>query len=393
MAECLDYPLVVDELQIQENPFGPCSGQGECQVDRTCICEAPWSGRSDFVNYDTLDCQVNLTAVRLLWLANLLFGLWAVWSVWPRVLYKWEQHKTVQARKLGIGKSYTIFDNRGFMCVVSFLVVAFPAQVAFGLMMIIEPEQQRIGIDGAATVLFAVAKIGFYVAIWYFQPALLMTVLSGQKDARQLVLFSDTLGFWNMILSSSLSILPFVTLFGSEDGTDDSATIVYLLYFGGSAINMLGFAGQSIWIKLKISAVLSKSYELTQSENVLEVKGRMIKMQDSVAKSVFLQGMVCVIFLFLPFFSGAHVYFLPLSWFALPVLFRQMATSTVSTKSLKESSWTQRSEGTKLSSTLEIATQAKMASSAKSSRQDGTLRSVTGAPSFRERARSDSLDV
>jgi hypothetical protein len=51
-----------------------CSGNGEC-IDSICVCNAGWTGASDWVSGDGYDCQTNYYFVSALWVIAVLMGL------------------------------------------------------------------------------------------------------------------------------------------------------------------------------------------------------------------------------------------------------------------------------------------------------------------------------
>ena len=74
-STCATYPYV--NIGYGEvNPFGTCSGNGECvQTNVTgsimpeyqCVCAEGWTGRSDWINGDGYDCGVNISAVQAMY--------------------------------------------------------------------------------------------------------------------------------------------------------------------------------------------------------------------------------------------------------------------------------------------------------------------------------------
>ena len=50
-----------------------CNGRGHCDsVSMRCICDAPWSATSDWINLDGRGCEVNTLGLRVAWAAVLL---------------------------------------------------------------------------------------------------------------------------------------------------------------------------------------------------------------------------------------------------------------------------------------------------------------------------------
>jgi hypothetical protein len=125
------------------NPFGACSGHGDCvQVNVTigtsesttvyyqCKCHAGWTGRSDWINGDGYDCGVNIVAVQGLWGLNLLVTLVAFFRSVPYMRTRFANHVRTTEMAESKGKKNSIRKNRGLLAAVVFLACCMPAMVS-----------------------------------------------------------------------------------------------------------------------------------------------------------------------------------------------------------------------------------------------------------------------
>src|SRR5690242_10732504 len=73
-----------------------CSGHGYCAA-AGCVCDTGWSGVSDFVNRDTLDCNVSQLAMTILHSVSLFFGATNVLWI-PRLVWRQQQKAMAMSR-------------------------------------------------------------------------------------------------------------------------------------------------------------------------------------------------------------------------------------------------------------------------------------------------------
>jgi hypothetical protein len=126
---------------FEENPFGACSGHGECvnvtfggsdtTVFYQCKCDSGWTGRSDWVNGEGFDCGVNIVAVQGLWAVNLLVTLTFFVKSLPYMRTRYSNHTRTVEMAGSKGKKHSIRKNRGLLAAFVFLGFCTPAMVSF----------------------------------------------------------------------------------------------------------------------------------------------------------------------------------------------------------------------------------------------------------------------
>lgn len=95
---------------------GACDGFGTC-VAGLCECEPGHFGRADFYDATGVGCQMDSTALRVMYFFSLLVTV--VLYVLPLrlVLERREQFKFKQAEAALAGRRYTLVHNRGMLAI------------------------------------------------------------------------------------------------------------------------------------------------------------------------------------------------------------------------------------------------------------------------------------
>lgn len=58
-----------------------CSGHGTCTPNNTCVCDDGWTGLSDIINTEGVDCQISIPAVKVrVTYSTRNMG----WLMWPK---------------------------------------------------------------------------------------------------------------------------------------------------------------------------------------------------------------------------------------------------------------------------------------------------------------------
>jgi hypothetical protein len=249
---CATYPYV-NAGYGESNPFGTCSGNGECvQTNLTgsevpeyeCVCDDGWTGRSDWINGDGYDCGINFLAVQGLWAANLTLTIVLLVKSIPHIRLR--VSAATKSRKLLIrrGKKYSHFKNRGLMSVAIVYIVVFPAVILMGIVRIADTHL-RVGLDVLPTILFSTMKCGFYVTSYLYSPKLLAAVLRGQKSMHHIVWRSDRAYLFLCVLSVALGFLPLVNLLAADENGAQSESVnrfTFRFYTLGFTIQVFGLA-------------------------------------------------------------------------------------------------------------------------------------------------------
>lgn len=145
-----------------ELPDG-CSDHGTCILE-TCFCDDGFSGRSDFVNTEGVDCQINLQAIRIIWGISLATSCVYIAQSVPRIKLRFQQALVTKAAKEAQGKKYSWTANRGLMAMLWWSALVVPALLIYPILKIVRTDEEHVARTFWATYFFATGKVGFYTA-------------------------------------------------------------------------------------------------------------------------------------------------------------------------------------------------------------------------------------
>jgi len=313
-----------------------CNGRGTCVSPGICDCDPNWTGLADFINLEGISCVVQNNAVKSLWAVNFVFIAVTLLRTRENIWAKREQHLQMVELRRSQGRKYGVLDNRGWAAIVSWVFVCAPATLILGILKM-ATNNERVGLTPGMTILFSIAKLGFYLTAYFYQPGLLATILEGSKARASLVRIAQIWGKINLVISLSVGFMPLITLiFGDSSGRDSVAQGVYFGYMGGSVLSMLVFGSQAFLIQHRFNQIM-KSEVAGKSERNLEIQKNLNDFQRSTAIQATVQGLIYGLYFWFPFMIGTHDYFLPISWLAFGLLYRKLANSTISTKKIDRS--------------------------------------------------------
>uniref|UniRef100_A0A6S8F1N7 Epidermal growth factor-like domain-containing protein n=1 Tax=Aplanochytrium stocchinoi TaxID=215587 RepID=A0A6S8F1N7_9STRA len=365
--------VVEFETLTYDNFRGVCSGHGECSnVTNLCTCEDGYTGRSDWLNTEGLDCQLNKTLVLVFWGINAVFGILYQFKTLPKMLERYREFREKQKAFAAQGKPIAIHQNRGLIAILFYEFWVLPGLIICAITKFSLPDE-RVGITPFFTFLFSFVKIGFYWGVAYmFQPSLIKTLLQSgslkrNKKVQRLILVSDAFARINCTASVLLSLTPWITVAngGELNGTAEAA---WVIYFAGSIISLMTYNVQSFYLKSKIKAVLSTIVSSNKSSGIAQTQAKLIKMQKTIIGQTLFQSCLYGMFLFWPYLWNKHDYFLPLSWLAFIVISKELAESHVS------------SGGT--SSKAQVGAYTTTASNSKASIEDGSMNLLSNQTSM-----------
>lgn len=328
VCDTIDY-TPYDDLQ---RAFGNCSGNGDC-ISQKCKCDDGWTGLSDIINTDGVDCQINDYAVKSLWALNLLTVLYAQYKGLPYLFSRWYTFRQKQKLHASKGQNYPLTKSKILVACLIFQFVCFPSMVLFGIVRM-TTDTERVGVTFMSTLLFATAKLGFYTANYFYSPTLLaMVIVEGRsfmdkETVMKLLKYSSHANKALALLSVLLGFLPFI-VFANDGALDGTATTVYVLYFSGMVISITLIVLQTWYIKVKVVAMLNESYSVSKEEKVLVFRDKIKTMQNSGIRQGGIQVFFYLSFLMIPHMYNLHDYFLPISWITFSVLGRKMYMTTV----------------------------------------------------------------
>jgi hypothetical protein len=158
-------------IKSYRNPLGNCSGAGVCAAGE-CECMPGYTGLSDVVNMQGLDCQIFEPAIVALWGVNLLVTSVVLVISAPQLKARWRQHQAnVATQHAGSGRQVSILQNKGLISMAVWVLWVAPSLIALALVRLAD-SSQRIGITWAITLLFVWLRIGFYTVAYTFQTGL-----------------------------------------------------------------------------------------------------------------------------------------------------------------------------------------------------------------------------
>lgn len=331
-----------------DGPSKECNGHGDC-IDGLCVCYSGWTGKSDFISTDGITCDSSMVTLHVFWGINLAYMLYCLFITRYAIKAKFEQHREMVQRRAAGGEKYTVLDNKGFAAVLAYLIVCVPSTICMCALMIAR-DDERLGFTWGMTILFAISRIGFYFMMYFFEPQLLATILRGSSTRSMIVSFATLWGKANFILSVVVSLLPFITLLASKTGRDATAQWIYISYFLGSGISLIIYASQAVLIQRRFNkltqSMASTAASAPRNDTMREIKRKLMTFQiDTLTRSV-VEGCVYMIFLFLPFMYNKHDYFLPIMWLAMHSIYKQLATTTVTTSRVGDGSTEDGMDGT-----------------------------------------------
>ena len=192
------------------------------------------TGLSDWVNTDGVDCQINDIAVRGLWGFLILFCIYQQAISASRIYQRYQDFRAYQSAQRERGRRARFRDNRGLIAALTHSFLTFPGIVIYGIIRIAKPDE-RVGVTATATVFFFVTKTAFYFSGWAFQPALLASILQGQKYGRKridkLVRLNNRINLGLMFASCLTGAYAFLPLFSGDAKVDDIGKIAIMLYY------------------------------------------------------------------------------------------------------------------------------------------------------------------
>uniref|UniRef100_A0A7S3LQM8 Epidermal growth factor-like domain-containing protein n=1 Tax=Aplanochytrium stocchinoi TaxID=215587 RepID=A0A7S3LQM8_9STRA len=338
-----DGPFDNCEIIESPGPKGICSGHGSC-INNTCSCKDGFTGLSDFINTEGLDCQINELAIKCIWGALLLVLFIGQVRSLPKMYERYADFREVQQDGKMNGRRIPITSNKGVLAIVLYEGVMVPSLIAMIVTKLVA-DNERIGVTFTVTFLFFLTKAAFYGSAMLFQPALVAALMraasfgTSQSGAvERLIRFNNISSFFNWMGSSLLGILPFVT-YANGGKWDETAEIVWFAYLGGSVFTLSLYALQCTYLKNKINEVLtpnSAGASGSGREKMEQTKKMLIKLQNETIFQVVLNCTIYIAFIAVPLMWNRHDYYLPLSWIAFVILGKKLADTHVSSGSSKK---------------------------------------------------------
>ena len=298
-----------------------------------CDCENGWSGVSDFVLATGVQCHISRDAILGLWGANLFCTFLMLLYSAPRIraiVRRFLQRKAELAQR---NKPLYLSDNKGLLSVVVGFSLTYPFLIAVGLMRIFVPSA-KIGIDPFITVCWFMTRVGFCAASAIHQPYLIAEMLKARNLPPSLIkrnVFYTRILFELLAVSTFICMLPVLITQGQNILL---ARTFFALWCLGQAALFLSFALNTRHLALTVFNVLSTSTNTTQNQNVIMLRDKLAKMQKSQYLNTGIQTVIFTSFLCAPPLWILHDYLLPLSWFGLITLGKELIDSVTIEKTV-----------------------------------------------------------
>lgn len=365
--ECTRIDFLFDPFKIDQNPVrGACAGNGVCN-NGICFCEAGFSGKADFFDASGASCQTNIALGRGLWGFTLTVTMIYIIISIPRIRLRWRTFQETKAMKLAQGTPYHILHNRGLLAIISAFGVCMPAVVIMAIVRIAAPDM-KIGLDALPTFLYLIAKIGFYMAVYFFQPALIASVLHGNRATRWIVQVNYRVNLVITSLGIFSGIVPFICL-GISNGDDSAALGAYMGTQFSTFLQVIVLGVQAAWTKNHVKRALNASLSVNANRRTEEIKARLVAVENENIVQTVGQGIIFALMMLIPTLMLAHSEFLAISWCAYGILSKKIAYTAVSDSrygsksagsSSKSDAWSKDNSSfkgeTRLTTTTNVAT-------------------------------------
>mmetsp|Transcript_9033 Transcript_9033/g.15892 ORF Transcript_9033/g.15892 Transcript_9033/m.15892 type:complete len:443 (-) Transcript_9033:243-1571(-) len=370
----------------QVNRQGACSGLGVCLDGVNCQCNPGFTGLSDIINTDGIDCQVNINLLKGFWVLNLLIALGLFTVSVPRILGRYKNHQQLKRLRQESGRKLTWRNNRALAANLVGSVGCTVFMTLFALLQIAK-EDERIGVTFGATFLFAITRTCFYAAVWLYQPALLRSTLTGKRSTRRIVEYNDKVAFVNCAFAAVISYAPFFC-FLEDDGTGPIHVAAYYVLIVGTMLQLIFFGFEALYVDMKVKKVLLESYRVSPSQSILDLSKAISETQTETFRQCVAQFCIYAAFAFSGRLLNAHVYFLPFGWLAYVILGKRLSFTHIRITGSSESS---KRSGTTVDSYANGSSfKQNMESSYGDSTYQSTLNTDIQAKSLRESSHSPS---
>jgi len=306
----------------QENKQGACSGLGVCLDGVNCECDPGFTGLSDIINTDGIDCHVNINLLKGFWALNLLLATGTFVYSAPRIVERCRIHMQLKKTRREAGRKLTWRNNRALAANLVGSVGCTVSMTLFAILQLAR-DDERIGVTFGATLFFAMSRTCFYGAVWLYQPALLRSSLTGKRNVRWIVEFNEKASLVSCGFAALISFAPFLCFF-EEDGTGPVHVAAYYILMIGTLVQLVFFGAQALYVKQNVRKVLLESYSVAPSATTLELIAAISAIQMETFRQCVAQFCIYAGFTFSGRLLNSHVYFLPFGWLAYVVIAKKL---------------------------------------------------------------------
>ena len=235
--------------------------------------------------------------------------------MWKSIRILIEQNKKLKIK----GKpTLSLLSNRGLTSVLPFLLLGFPLIIAMATLKIHDQSDFEIGVSLTFSLLWMFTRDLFFFCSMRFQPALIESLLKGQRACDEALRSNRMLANLILFLIVAPNFLVFIPLIrGQAPGIpfNDFYWGKFTFVFLNSlfAIVMVLSLYQSLLATKKIDEVLIASYEVTKNQRTLDIAEELKRLQQSFRRRQWFLVILHVFTSVFPFMWDKHDYLFPLS--------------------------------------------------------------------------------
>jgi len=295
---------------LRPMPFGVCSGLGEC-VNSTCVCKEGWTGLSDWINYEGVDCHINSSAIVGLWAATLLVvnGIHIMAIPKIRLRIKQFRAKVALAKKKRAAPVRWQDDCTLFGLAVHATMFLFWFQV-FAILKLTN-SGARVGQDAFLTLLYTTINAGISLSLFYIHSPLVSVLLRGDKEYASFNALDRKLTWGLAVAMGGSSALSFVPLFAGNAYSLTAwraltASLVFVV------VIYVGVAVTQIIILTRASSTLHTNKDRYGSSWILQVKSDMATVHRGLIVKITVHALIFLVILAWAYLRRVHDYYYPL---------------------------------------------------------------------------------
>jgi hypothetical protein len=254
----------------------PCSGNGVCN-NSVCMCNAFYTGQSDWVNAQGKDCQIFLPVIWGFWGLNIVEILICLYLALPILtrLFRHHQHvKEVQKQK---GMNYSIRDNLGLFSVLPYWCIALPTHAALAVFKLVERDAQ-LGTSLGVTILWMLSRISADLSNSSARAALSLSTMQSEGASKGKIRRREILISVMFILSAGASFLiwPVYATGGTDLVVDEALFATHFIFLSFVTVfnaTISHILGNSVYYSL------TESYEKLKDSRIVDVRDQLVSAQ------------------------------------------------------------------------------------------------------------------
>jgi hypothetical protein len=296
-----------------------------------CICDDGWTGKSDFVNSDGVQCQIHEWGIKTIWIILIIIVFTVYVRGLPHILDITHRFLDQRARRAQTKKPSLLFDilqNKTMMAIAFFYGMAFPSMLFMGFWRIFDSDNGRLGISVPYSIAWFFIRMGIYGGTACHQPNMMKFLLKATNRADDVIKTATIMstGLLIILTIAGITIIPVLITQGNDVYT--SRICFTILCFVVGLIQLL-IAVHAKYVMDTLDGVLTQSYSITHQPKVLDVQSRMRIAQKSVIKASAVQIFIYWGILVCPPLWICFDYILPIS-FMFPTVMGWRVLQTLS---------------------------------------------------------------